>query len=108
MSNYVYPEKRIYVSTLQFTSLATALINQFECAGGERAGFSLQRFTDPEDETKELIISFVYDCSNGEITYLTSLSVMPETDLVGGLFSSGVFPDGPIYSEFTKFRKANY
>lgn len=107
MANYTYPQNRVYVSTLQFTNLNSNAINQFECAKGERAGFRLEKFTDPQDG-KELIISYVYDCSNGDVVYLTSLNVEAETDLTGGLFSSGVFPDGYIYSQYTKFRKANY
>lgn len=107
MANFIYPPKRTYVSTLQFTSLSEQAINQFECALGERAGFRLQKYTDFEDG-KELIISCVYDCTNGDVKYLASLSVMPETDLTGGLFSSGVFADGEIFNEHTIFRKANY
>lgn len=107
MANYTYPQNRVYVSTLQFTNLGNNAINQFDCIGGERAGFRLEKFTDFETG-KEIIISFIYDCSNGNVVYLSSLNVAPETDLVGGLFSSGVFPDGEIFSEFTKFRKANY
>lgn len=107
MANFITPQKRIYVSTIQFTTLSEQAINQFECVNGERAGFRLQRFKDFESG-KELVISYVYDCSNGDVVYLTSLSVMPESDLVGGLFSSGVFPDGELFDSFTKFRKANY
>lgn len=107
MANFIYPPERVYVSTLQFTSLEANLINQFQCVNGERAGFRLQKYTDFETG-KELVISYIYDCTNGEVTYLTSINVQPETDLVGGLFSSGCFPDGEIFSSFTKFRKANY
>lgn len=107
MANYVYPPLREYYSELQFPSLKSNIINQFDCANGERAGFQLITFTDFEDG-KQLIISKIYDCTKGINLYLTSINVMPETDLVGGLFSSGVFADGEIFSEFTKFRKVNY
>lgn len=108
MANFTYPPLREYVSTLQFTNLENSnAINQFECALGERAGFRLEKFKDFESD-KDLIISHVYDCSNGDVVYLASLNVQEETDLVGGLFSSGVFPNGEIFSQFTKFRKANY
>ncbi len=107
MANFIYPQNRVYVSTIQFTNLGNNAINQFDCVKGERAGFRLEKFKDYETG-KELVISYIYDCSNGDVVYLTSINVEVETDLVGGLFSSGVFPDGNVYSQFTKFRKANY
>lgn len=107
MGSFIYPKNRTYVSELQFASLNSNIINQFECMNGERAGFRLEKFTDPVDG-KELIISHIYDCSEGEINFLSSINVLPEFDLVGGLFSSGVFADGEIFDSFTKFWKANY
>ena len=107
MANFIYPPNRVYYSELQFSSLASNVINQVECSDGKRAGFQLETFTDYEDG-KTLIISKVFDCALGDTVYLTSLSVLPECDLLGGLFSSGVFADGEIFSEFTKFKKVNY
>ena len=107
MANFIYPPKRVYYSEIQFSSLASNVINQVECSDGKRAGFQLETFTDYEDG-KQLIVSKIYDCTNGDTLYLTSLIVLPEWDLLGGLFSSGVFADGEIFSEFTKFRKVNY
>ena len=107
MANFIYPPNRTYVSELQFSSLAANVINQVECSDGKRAGFQLETFTDYEDG-KTLIVSKVYDCTLGDTVYLTSLSVLPECDLLGGLCSSGVFADGEIFNEFTKFKKVNY
>ena len=107
MSYFIPLEKRVYVSTVQFTNLSPQAINQFECSQGERAGFRLQTFTDYESG-KEIVISHIYDCSNGDVVYLTSINIQPETDLVGGLFSSGVFPSGNVFDQYTKFRKCNY
>ena len=107
MANFIYPPNRVYYSELQFSSLASNVINQVECSDGKRAGFQLETFTDYEDG-KTLIISKVYDCTLGDTVYLTSLSVLPECDLLGGLFTSGVFADGEIFNEFTKFKKVNY
>ena len=107
MAYFLPPDKRVYVSEIQFTNLSNFAINQFTCKNGERAGFRLETFRDYE-APKDLIISHIYDCSEGDPIYITSINVMPDMDLVGGLFSSGVFPNGEIFSEFTKFRKANY
>jgi hypothetical protein len=107
MANFIYPPEREYYSELQFSSFNENVINQFNCQDGKRAGFQLQRFTDYETG-KELIISKVYDCTGGNIVYLTSLNVLPDCDLVGGLFSSGVFAVGEIFNPFTKFKKVNY
>lgn len=107
MANFIYPPNRTYVSELQFSSIASNVINQVICSDGKRAGFQLQTFTDYEDG-KEIIVSKIFDVTDGNTIYLTSLSVLPNCDLLGGLFSSGVFSDGEIFNEFTKFRKVNY
>lgn len=107
MANFTPLEKRVYVSTIKFTNLSNFAINQFICQNGERAGFRLEVFKDYESD-KDLIISHIYDCTNGDPVYITSINVMQDFDLVGGLFSSGVFADGNIFSEFTNFRKINY
>ena len=100
MANFIYPPNRTYVSELQFSSLASNVINQVECSDGKRAGFQLETFTDYEDG-KGLIISKIFDCTDGNTIYLTSLNVLPECDLLGGLFTSGVFAIGEIFDEFT-------
>lgn len=104
MANFIYPPERNYVSTIQFATLAENAINQFECVDGKRAGFRLQKIKDYEAD-KFLVISHIYDCTNGDVVYLTALNVQPETDLVGGLFTSGVFPNGEIFDAYTKFQK---
>lgn len=107
MANFVYTPNREYYSELQFSSLASNVINQVTCSDGKRAGFQLETFTDFEDG-KQLIISKIYDCTDGNTIYLTSLNVLDNCDLLGGLFTSGVFAIGEIFDSNTKFKKVNY
>jgi len=107
MANYSYPQNRNYVSILQFTAMGSDIINQFECVNGEVAGFCIKTFTDYETG-KEIKISSIYDCLTGEAIYITSLQIEKDSDLVGGLFSSGVFPSDSNLDENTIYRKANY
>ena len=107
MANFISPQNRNYFSTLQFTSLASNAINQFACAKGERAGFRLLSFTDYETGLTD-VISFIYDCSSGRAVYLTAINIQIDTDLTGGLFSSGVFASDNNFDENTIFEKVNY
>ena len=77
MANFIYPPNRTYVSELQFSSLASNVINQVECSDGKRAGFQLETFIDYEDG-KTLIVSKVYDCGIGVKNY----NEMEENDII--------------------------
>lgn len=86
---------------LEFGSVTTDTLQQFQCKSGEIAGFRIQ-------ELDGLFISQIYDCSGEEPVLLGAAAVLPGIDLTGGYFSSGAFPDGDPLTVGTTFYKVDY
>lgn len=101
MANFTINSKAVVQSYLAFTTVKESTVQMFDCKDGERAGFriiSLNGFH----------VSQVYDYTTGAGVLLGTVSVLPEVDLCGGMFSSGCFCDRDPFDTEAVFYKVDY
>lgn len=105
MSNFASIENAIIAANLNFAPIAENTLNQVICKNGEIAGFQIRLLPVLGENFQ---ISQIYDCSSGIPVLQGTISVVPGLDLMGGLFSSGCFPDGDPMDQSTKFYQVDY
>jgi len=105
MANFINSSDAVVSAHLGFSEISEDSLQQFQCKGGEIAGFRIRHL---KSGSFDFYISQIYDCSSGENILQGSVSVVPGRDLTGGLFSSGCFPDANPLIEGTIFYKVDY
>lgn len=101
MANFVINTEATVAFLLRFPAVSEGTMQLFDCVNGERAGFRILSLNG-------FYVSQVYDYSTGDGVLLGTVSVLPETDLCGGMFSSGCFCDADPLSSEANFYRVDY
>ena len=87
MAYFTRDTDAIVQKLLTFPSVAENTIQMFDCVDGTRGGF---RIVTLENGFR---VSQIFSYDTGRAVLQGSVSVVPNTDLAGGLFPSGCFCD---------------
>ncbi len=101
MANFTRNTLAVVKNILAFPSVGESTVQMFDCLDGERAGFKIVSLGG-------FYVSQVYDYTTGAGVLLGTVSVLPETDLCGGMFSSGCFCSADPLAADAVFYRVDY
>lgn len=106
MAYFIEKNSAIVRNILAFPAVLVSTAQVFLCKNLERAGFQIVAL--PQSDGTTLYVSAVYDYTNGAPVLLGTVSVVPGTDLCGGMFSSGCWCDRDPLAEGAAFYLVDY
>lgn len=87
---------------LTFPTVAENTIQMFDCVNGERGGFRVITLEDG------FTVSQIFAFPEGKAVLQGTVSVLPNIDLAGGLFTSGCFCDSDPLDPEAIFYRVDY
>lgn len=103
MAYFTRDSDAIVQKLLSFPSIAESSIQMFDCVSGDRGGFRILSLGD--DAFK---VSQVFSYATGRAVLVGTVSVLPNVDLAGGMFSSGCFCDRDPLEANAIFYRVDY
>lgn len=105
MAYFANNETAVVVNLLTFPAVNENTMQMFNCKNGERGAFKILNLV---VDGVAFMVSQVFDYTTGAPVFLGTVSVIPEIDLTGGMFSSGCFCTGDPTAAGVSFFQVDY